>query len=161
MPLRTLARAALACLALTSGPACADLSDGTRPDPVLTPGEVRSTDRAAICGSRTRTVRHVPVTLKVAARRAYGIDGPRGGWCGAGCEVDHRVPLAVGGGNTPGSIKNLWPQRPDGPGGFHAKDRCEAAVARAMCAGRISVADAQGVFLGDWTASCAPYLKGK
>jgi hypothetical protein len=141
------------------GQALAVDSDGTKPDPKLTPGAIRTGDKAMICGQSTRKFRHVTVTEKVAARRAYGIVGEHGGWCGAeGCEVDHLVPLTVGGGNPPGSIKNLWPMRPDGPNNYHIKDRCEASVGRAICAGKISVSDAQAIFLNDWTVGCAPYL---
>ncbi|WP_342106264.1 hypothetical protein [Methylobacterium sp. SI9] len=153
------ALAALTVMVFGIGPALALDSDGTRPDPVLTPGAVRTADRHAICAHATREFRHVTVTEKVAARRAYGIMGEHGGWCGAGgCEIDHRIPLTVGGGNPRGSIANLWPQRADGPFGFHVKDRCEASVGRALCAGRISVEDAQAIFRGDWTVGCAPYL---
>lgn len=149
---------AFACL--LSSHAWAVDSDGTRPDPVLTPGAVRTTDIHEICGHSTRQFRHVTVTEKVAARRAYGIVGERGSWCAAGdgCEIDHKIPLTVGGGNPSGSIANLWPQRPDGPWGFHVKDRCEASVGRALCAGRISVEAAQAIFRDDWTVGCAPYL---
>lgn len=155
-------RALLAVLALVAGfspAAWAVDSDGTIPDPKLTPGAVRTTDRHQICAHTTREFRHVTVTEKVAARRAYGIVGEHGGWCGAeGCEIDHKIPLTVGGGNPPGSIANLWPQTPSGPWGYHTKDRCEASVGRALCAGKISVEDAQAIFRNDWTVGCAPYL---
>lgn len=153
--------AALALVCALALPARASDTDGVVPDPRLTPGEIRTTDRRQICGHSTREFRNVPVTLKVAARRAYGLTSARAGWCAAadGCEIDHRVPLVIGGGNTPGSIRNLWPERPDGPWSFHVKDRCEASVGRAICAGRISVTAAQAIFLGDWRIGCAPYLK--
>lgn len=133
-------------------------SDGARPDPVLTPGEIRTTDRNEICGHSTKEFRDVSVTTKIAARRAYGLMSAADGWCKDGCEIDHRVPLTVGGGNTPGSIKNLWPQSAPA---FHRKDICEDKVGRAICAGTISVTNAQAIFLGDWTVGCAPYLAGE
>lgn len=139
--------------------------DGTEPDPVLTPGEVRTVEKAEICGHRTGEFRHVTVTEKVASRRAYGIAGEFAGYCGnadangkRGCEQDHRVPLTVGGGNSPGSIRNIWPQRPDGPFGYHVKDRCEEAVGRDICSGKITVGQAQAVFLGDWRVNCRPWV---
>jgi hypothetical protein len=134
--------------------------DGTQPDPRLTPGEVRTTDRAAICEHSTREVRTVSVAAKVAARRAYGLRSASDGWCAGGCEIDHRLPLGVGGDNRPGSIANLWPQRPDGPHGYRVKDVCESAVHRDLCAGRLTVAQAQAVFLGDWTVNCRPWVPG-
>lgn len=154
-------RIALAlALACACTPAWAVDSDGSKPDPKLTPGDVRTTDKHEICGHSTREFRNVSVTTKVAARRAYGLNSPRAGWCadGDGCEIDHLIPLTVGGGNPPGSIRNLWPQRSTGPFGFHVKDRCEAAVGRAICAGKISVEDAQDIFRNDWTVGCQPYL---
>ena len=152
---------AFGVLLLGAMPASAIDSDGTRPDPVLTPGEVRTTDVNEICGHTTVEFRSVSVTTKIAARRAYGLAN-RDGWCasGHGCdtEIDHRVPLTVGGGNTPGSIANLWPQRGEGPNNYHDKDRCEAAAGRAICTGKISVTDAQAIFLGDWVAGCAAFM---
>lgn len=132
---------------------------------MLTPGEIRTTDKDEICGHRTGEFRDVSATTKIAARRAYGLMSPNAGWCAGtdsngkqGCEEDHRVPLTVGGGNTPGSIRNIWPQRPDGPFGYHVKDRCEDRVGRDICTGKISVADAQAVFLGDWRKNCRPWV---
>jgi hypothetical protein len=136
-------------------PALAVDSDGTRPDDRLTPGEIRTTDKAQICGHTTKEFRDVLITTKIAARRAYGLSSATAGWCKDGCEIDHRVPLTVGGGNTPGSIRNLWPQAAPI---FHRKDICEEKVGRAICAGTISVTAAQAIFLGDWTVGCAPYL---
>jgi len=152
----------LALVAGFSSHAGAVDSDGTHPDDRITPGEIRTTDRAEICGHTTGEFRNVSVTTKIAARRAYGLMSPKAGWCAAedGCEIDHRVPLTVGGGNAPGSIKNLWPQRPDGPMGFHAKDRCEAAVGRAICDGTLTVQQAQAIFLGDWVVGCAAFMGG-
>lgn len=155
---RLLLAGAFACLLSTH--AWAVDSDGTRPDPKVTPGEIRTTSRDEICGHTTKEFRNVSTTTKIAARRAYGLMSPRSGWCaaGEGCEQDHRVPLTVGGDNKPGSIRNIWPQRPDGPFGFRVKDKCEAAVGRDICAGKISVRDAQAVFLGDWRVNCKPWV---
>lgn len=140
-------------------------SDGTEPDPVLTPGAVRTTRIEDICGHKTGEFRHVTVTEKIASRRAYGIKSEFDSYCGnadadgkRGCETDHKVPLVVGGGNPPGSIANLWSQRPDGPFGYHVKDKCEERVGRDICNGKISVADAQAVFLGDWRKTCRPWV---
>lgn len=151
---------AVALLCAISSHAWAVDSDGTRPDDKLTPGEIRTTDKREICGHSTREFRDVSATTKIAARRAYGLKSATAGWCADGdnCEIDHRVPLTVGGGNTPGSIKNLWPQASPA---WRRKDQCEVKVGRAICAGKITVAQAQAIFLGDWVVNCAPYLGGK
>lgn len=152
---------ALAAL-LAASPAWAIDSDGSRPDDKLTPGEVWSTSREEICARPTSDRRDVSVTTKVAVRRAYGIMTPLGGWCGnlgpdgkPGCEIDHRCALGVGCDNRPGSIANLWPQRPDGPYGYHVKDLCEAHAHRSLCAGEMTPVEAQAIFLrGDWRVNC-------
>lgn len=149
----------LALAAGLSSAAWAVDSDGTRPDDKLTPGEVRTTDRAEICATRTGTVRDVSEVMKIAARRNYGLMNNRAGWCAPnGCEVDHRVLLEIGGDNRRGSIANLWPEKATGPNNFHDKDRCENAAHKAICDGFMSVADAQAIFLGDWVAGCAALM---
>lgn len=153
---------ALAIAVALSAPAWAVDSDGARPDDKLTPGEVRTTDREAICSTKTGSVRNVPEIMKIAARRNYGLMNNRAGWCAPnGCEIDHRVPLEIGGGNTPGSIRNLWPERGEGPNNFHDKDRCENETHRRVCAGTLSVEAAQAIFLGDWVAGCATLMGTK
>ena len=139
-------------------------SDGVRPDPVLTPGAIRTTSRADICGHTTREFREVTPLEKIAARRAYGMLPPRDGWCeaGTGCdtEIDHLIPLTVGGGNPRGSIANLWPMRGDGPNNYHVKDRCEAAAGRALCSGKLTVQQAQDMFRKDCVEHCAAFMRG-
>lgn len=154
---------ALALAAALSSAAYAADSDGTEPDPALTPGAVRTTSKAEICGHSTREFRHVTPLEKIAARRAYGIVGDHGGWCAAGdgCEIDHLIPLTVGGGNPRGSIANLWPMRGDGPNNYHVKDRCEAAAGRALCAGKLTVEQAQDMFRTDWIGHCAAFMGGR
>lgn len=151
---------ALALVAGLSSPAHALDSDGTEPDPVLTPGAVRTTDKAEICGHTTGEFRDVTATEKVAARRAYGLMSAHAGWCVGpeGCEIDHAIPLVVGGGNPTGSIANLWPQRSTGPNNYHVKDRCEAAAGRALCAGKLTVQEAQDMFRTDWIGHCAAFM---
>jgi hypothetical protein len=155
---------ALALAVAFSSPAWAVDSDGTRPDDKLTPGEVRTVSREEICTTKTGTVRNVSVTTKIAVKRAYGLIN-RPGWCPATevctLEIDHRVPLEIGGGNTPGSIRNLWPERGEGPNNFHDKDRCENETHRRVCAGTLSVEAAQAIFLGDWVAGCATLMGTK
>lgn len=60
-------------------------------------------------------------------------------------ELDHRVEIAVGG--SPRNIHNLWMQP---IGEARMKDRLENFEHRQLCAGRISLQDAQAVFLGDF-----------
>jgi len=73
-----------------------------------------------------------------------------GGPSPADYEEDHRVPLELGG--APRGEENLWPEPWARPYGAHEKDRLENALKRDVCKGKLSLAAAQAVFLGDWWA---------
>jgi hypothetical protein len=83
------------------------------------------------------------------------------------CEVDHLIPLELGGSND---IKNLWPQ-PDGqetegkkPGTFEKvvgdaeKDQLENELHRLVCTGRMSLADAQKCIASNWLTCWERYV---
>jgi hypothetical protein len=63
-------------------------------------------------------------------------------------ELDHIIPLAVGG--HPTSSDNLALQLWDGPDGAHAKDVVEVRMKRLVCLGKISLAKAQACFINGW-----------
>jgi hypothetical protein len=79
--------------------------------------------------------------MKRAVERRYGLDRNPG-------EIDHRVPLALGGA---GVLRNLWPE-PGGRWSYHAKDRMESVAWRDVCRrGTLSLRAAQALFLApDW-----------
>jgi hypothetical protein len=64
-------------------------------------------------------------------------------------ELDHRVPLALGGADA---IANLWPQPlPPTPWNAVLKDQLEyRAVVAACYRHAITLSEAQAIFLGDW-----------
>jgi hypothetical protein len=75
--------------------------------------------------------------------REYGIaDGERNKY-----EIDHLVPVELGGANN---IKNLWPEPFDGEWGSAIKDRLENELHRMVCAGEISLRDAQEQIRTNW-----------
>lgn len=131
---------------------------GPLPDPALTPGATnpavtQDTIHSTICVSGwTKTIRPaVAVTnrIKLASMRAYGI--PATGIHQV--ELDHLISLEDGG--APADPKNLWPEywylNVGGlEEGAHQKDRAETAVKRAVCAGKISLADARRQLASDW-----------
>src|SRR5262249_46450380 len=68
------------------------------------------------------------------------------------CELDHLVPLEIGGADD---LSNIWPEcRPGYAGwdgaGFRDKDRFENYMHRMVCSGGISLTDAQVELATDW-----------
>ena len=74
------------------------------PDPKLTPGDAFEVSAQDVCTpGYSKRVRNVPQSVKEAVYRENGITAhPPNAF-----EVDHLVPLELGGSN---SIKNLWPE---------------------------------------------------
>jgi hypothetical protein len=66
-------------------------------------------------------------------------------------ELDHRVPIELGG--APRDEANLWMQPWEGSCGARKKDRLETHLKREVCAGRISLRQAQAEIGGDWVVS--------
>lgn len=124
---------------------CTALStaDGVLPDPVCTPGRVASTDRAVVCvagySARVRPPARETNKVKAAAMRAYGVTGP--------AELDHLVPLSLGGSND---VANLWPQPGKVP---NTKDRVEASLLTAVCKRGLDLVTAQRAIATDWTTA--------
>jgi hypothetical protein len=62
-------------------------------------------------------------------------------------EVDHSVPLELGGSND---IANLWPEAAELRPGFHEKDQVENYLHDQVCAGSISLLDGQRAIARNW-----------
>lgn len=121
---------------------CRTRASGALPSRSCTPGAVMpSLVKARICAASFRTSRYRHVTSatrrKVYAR--YGLHGahPFPEW-----EVDHLVPLELGGSNR---LRNLWPEHHPGD-----KDQVENKAHDAVCSGQISLARAQRLMSSDW-----------
>lgn len=115
----------------------------TAPDNACTPGAYVQKTRADVCDGDTRRP-----TLLAAERRAilsrYGLAS----WSGADGELDHRVPLVLGGVTD---RRNVWPERE--LNGTNPKDRLEFRVYRRVCFGDphpMRVRTAVRIFLSDW-----------
>lgn len=124
----------------------------TAPDPACTPGAFVRKTRADVCDGQT-----IRPSLPAAERRTilanYGVPT----FTGATGELDHRVPLALGGVTD---RRNLWPERGAIP---NPKDRLEAVIFRRVCKGLphpMRVRTAVRVFLGDWRAAYVYYVQG-
>ena len=128
---------------------CTYRDKGQLPDPRCTPGSIdpavtQANLRSTICRSGyTKTVRppesQTEAFKKHVAFPAYGLSWPRES------ELDHEVPLELGGSND---ATNLWPEvgKPSG----NPKDRVENALNHAVCSGRITLAAAQLAIAANW-----------
>lgn len=72
-------------------------------------------------------------------------------------EVDHLVPLELGGSN---SFRNLWPQPCREHPGCHEKDWLENRLHREVCDGKILLEDAQDEISTDWYKAYQSRHKG-
>lgn len=120
-------------------------------DPRLTPGVVRTTNAKEICAATFHTAPYRKTTqaVKNKAYLEYGVVRNKG-ICKGGCEVDHLIPLELGGLDD---IKNLWPQPSLPAPGFHEKDKLENYLRAQVCAGKLDLTAAQTAIRTDWYAA--------
>jgi hypothetical protein len=152
-----LASAVLLALAVVTMVAPAQAPDGgclegagafVTPDVVCTPGSLDDLSRAEVCTPKDHPA------LRAADRRAildrYGLSS----WAGADGELDHRVPVFLGGRTEPA---NVWPERGAIP---NAKDRLEVYVRARVCSDppTMRVETARRIFLSDWRYADCFYI---
>ncbi len=120
------------------------------PNLKLTPGVTRPLSTKVVCGTKWgKDARAVTLSMKRQVFAAYGIPWSEH----AAYEVDHLVSRELAGADD---VKNLWPEpwhlTIDGKEmGARQKDRAENATHKAVCAGTISLKDAQDQIAVDWT----------
>jgi hypothetical protein len=121
---------------------------GPLPERACTPGEVfADATPAQICvAGYTKHVRSVSTALRKQLFAAYGVAYPPA--TGA-YELDHLIPLALGGDN---SAANLFPEAAAPKPGFKEKDVVEVYLQEEVCAGQIDIHAAQAQIAADWTA---------
>jgi hypothetical protein len=118
------------------------------PNSQLTPGAVRrGVTKAEVCtiGSAHRA-RNVPIAEKRAVYEEYGIRH----WVTGENEVDHLIPLELGGSN---GIKNLWPEPYGTKWNAHAKDALEDRLHEMVCREGLPLETAQQWIATDWIAA--------
>lgn len=122
---------------------------GAVPDRACSPGGFYTKlTKEVLCAPSFTTdlVRDVTGSVKAAVYREYGL-APTG--YGRSYEVDHIVPLTLGGSNQ---IGNLFPEAASANPGYRSKDALEARLGRMVCAGEIDLAEAQREIATDWIA---------
>lgn len=131
----------LALLAYSVAAGCT--ARGLLPDPACTPGAMALVERAAVCGSSSRSRRHVSSLTRRLVLVSYGV-APADAHL---YELDHLVPLELGGSNDP---DNLWPEPIEQA---RLKDHAENAARRRVCGLRPTetLTQAQQGFATDWT----------
>lgn len=162
---------ALALLFVTCGIIVVDVQATTHllkgkisllPDPTLTPGVLNPSVTQAninktICVSGwTSTIRPTSsytTALKVKQMKQYGLTGST-----ADYEEDHLISLELGG--NPTDPKNLWPESYKTTPNAHEKDQTENALKKAVCAGSITLKQAQGIIATDWVSYYQTHIDG-
>jgi hypothetical protein len=115
------------------------------PNPSLTPGAVLNTDASAICTPGYASgVRDVSTATKEQVYAEYGVSYPQ---ASGAYEVDHFIPLEIGGSND---LSNLWLEPATPTPGFHQKDQFENLEHGQVCNSTIGVAEAQRRMVSDW-----------
>lgn len=104
--------------------------------PIHTPGVVNP--HANVCGTKWGLDhRKVTEAMKREVARRYGLHRDQIKGSGRCCEIDHLIPRELGGADD---VDNLWPQ----PwADAHAKDKRENQLHRDVCAGTVTLKDAQ------------------
>ena len=112
------------------------------PDPDATPGVTVILNTERVCATKWGLdVRHVTEKMKREVYAAYGAV-KRKDVC---CEVDHLISRELGGADD---VKNIWPQPWTQA---WIKDRVENWLHRQVCAGTITLHEAQRGIARDWT----------
>ena len=119
---------------------------GPLPDPDCTPGAIfKDITKDEICVSGySKTVRNVSQKLKNEIFTLYGVEYPVpfGSY-----EIDHLVPLSLGGNNE---VANLWPKSAEPFPGFFEKNVTGNYLKEEVCSGRIALTVAQEQIAKNW-----------
>ena len=120
--------------------------EGPLPDHGCSPGDVfENATREIVCvQGYTKTVRSVSTATRKKVFAEYGISWPQpyGSY-----EVDHLIPLSLGGSND---IANLFPEAANPYPGFKEKDVVENYLREHVCSGDIDLKAAQLQIANNW-----------
>ncbi len=117
------------------------------PDARLTPGATVAVTVAQVCAAEEDETRVVPAAVARRVFQSYGIRDPKP----RAYEVDYLITPALGGSDA---IENLWPQPySESVWNAHVKDALEDHLKQQVCAGRLSLGEAQQELATDWVAA--------
>jgi hypothetical protein len=120
-------------------------SDVPMPNGQLTPGAIQSSDTGAICTPGWASAhRDVSEATEDAVAAEYGLSSHEG------YEIDHLIPLELGGSNA---MANLWPEPYSSPYGAIEKDGLEDWLHEQVCDGDLALATAQQEIAKNWYAT--------
>lgn len=135
---------------------------GDLPDAVATPGAINpdvSQDnvQTTICAHNWTAAIRPTASYTSQLKRAQLAAGPyQSAAEPSAFEEDHLISLELGG--HPTDPHNLWPQHWDHPNGAHEKDQLENTLKRMVCAGQITLAQAQQEIASNWLQAYAKYV---
>lgn len=123
------------------------------PDRRCTPGAyyAKATKHKVCKPGYSASARHVTESIKDAIYRAYGVRHHSR----ATYEIDHLVPLELGGSNI---RANLFAEAAAPRPGFHEKDRLENKLHGLVCDGRMRLRRAQRLFARNWLRAYRRYF---
>ena len=119
----------------------------------VTPGSVADVTASTVCTTGyAGRARDVGESEKLAVYAEYGIARhPTDLY-----EIDHLIPLELGGSNA---IDNLWPEHNDHPEGYlNSKDLLENRLHRLVCSGSLDLHGAQRAIALNWVETYHRYL---
>jgi len=134
---------------------CAYRNKRDLPDSSCTPGAIfrLATVRRICRPGYTKTILKMRKSVENDVYAEYGIASHQSGEY----EVDHLIPLELGGSN---SIDNLWPQPASNPHrhGFRVKDRLEYRLHALVCSRRMTLRAAQRAIRTNWVRTYTRFV---
>lgn len=127
------------------------------PDPKLTPGATVTITVEKLCTTKWgKEERNVTAAMKRQVFASYGLSGNLDKSCRSPFhfEVDHLISRELGGADE---IANLWPQCYSGRWNARQKDRLENRLHKEVCAGRLTLEEAQTMIKTDWRQAFRKY----
>jgi hypothetical protein len=142
--------------AIKAPPSAVARSPFKEPPGVFNADVTQANVTTTICVSGwTATVRP-PTSYTQALKRAMLVRVGVNPSEGFAYELDHFVPLAIGG--HPRSEDNLWLQRWEGEWNARVKDRLERKLQLMVCAGTITLDAARTAIQNDWQGAYRKYV---